>query len=638
MKNYFIKRIFSFIVFIGLLAIISTKSVLASQQVFFDDFNNASASAAQWITSGPQLFNGDGSQANWTFENGSYGMRIVNHGSQFNETIPKNWDQSIKNYIYEVDMKLLNGVDTNLVFRYRDHNNWYGIHGINNENKLVLQKAGGVWSTTPPEKSYHFNLGEWYHFRIEVKGENIKVSINNTLIWDIVDVNTTLVEGSPGLQASTGATTSVEVWFDNIVVTSIDNTLPVPYFSQNDLPWGPTEYDHAQSLGIHNPTMDRWGCKVTSTAMILNYHGMTQFADGTPINPGTLNDWLNNNNGYLTGIGKDGPYSYIDMSKIPTLTKELYEANKSAVKLEYNSFDTIDATATATLNDDLLVKKIPDILRVQNASTSSHFVVATGINNNIYSINDPEWKVPDLSSFNNSFTRIDRLVPSHTNLSFITIVTNPSVDIVITDPQGRKTGRQYEKYGFITEFKEIPNATYNFEAPISNLNSLGKQENLGTGVNVFMLPKPDDGNYQIAASSKNDQEYTINISTMDVNGNNALVKSLGTVSSGKDDAFGLSYSQSTATSSAKRSVTFDSTIQDIKEAQTLGLINNILAKTLILTIKNADKQANNGHKQIALIELTAAQVLLDEGKKLNLVDKNEYEILAYDLNYLKTNL
>ncbi|TSC63833.1 MAG: Uncharacterized protein G01um101493_322, partial [Microgenomates group bacterium Gr01-1014_93] len=36
--------------------------------------------------------------------------------------------------------------------------------------------------------------------------------------------------------------------------------LPVPYFSQNVLPWGPTEYDHAQSIGLSPITMERWGC------------------------------------------------------------------------------------------------------------------------------------------------------------------------------------------------------------------------------------------------------------------------------------------------------------------------------------------------------------------------------------------
>jgi len=371
--------------------------------------------------------------------------------------------------------------------------------------------------------------------------------------------------------------------------------------------------------------------------MILNYHGMTQFADGTPINPGTLNDWLNNHNGYLTGTDSDGPYSYLDMSKIPQLTKDLFTASKSAVKLEYEYILDINASSTATLNDDLLVKKTPDILQVENASTSSHFVVATGLNDGIYNINDPEWNVPNLSSFNNSYKRIDRLIPTHTNLSFITIASNPSVDLLVTDSLGRKTGEHIESDSSETSFNDIPNASYSFEAPISNPDSSGVQQQLGTGVNVFMLPKPGDGKYHIETSSKTAQQYTINISTITASGSGSLAKTASTVSPGQDETFDLNFSQD-ATASSQRIVTFDSTIQDIKEAQSLGLINPILAKTLIVTLKNAEKQANSGHKKLALLELLTARILLDEGKKHNLVDANEYETLTYDLNYLKTHL
>ena len=52
---------------------------------------------------------------------------------------------------------------------------------------------------------------------------------------------------------------------------------------------------------------------------------MTEFEDGTPINPGTLNDWLKDedNGGYSYGGSGDNAYSTIIWPVIGPLTKEL---------------------------------------------------------------------------------------------------------------------------------------------------------------------------------------------------------------------------------------------------------------------------------------------------------------------------
>ena len=139
--KYIFRFIFALIIFF-----FSPK--VANSQNFVDNFDDPLISANQWITVGPQLFNGDGSFANWTFKDNMYGMTINNRGSQFNESVPSNtvWNDLWKNYIFEVDFILRDGpnpsykpVDTNLVFRYIDHGKWYGIHGINDEKKLILQ-------------------------------------------------------------------------------------------------------------------------------------------------------------------------------------------------------------------------------------------------------------------------------------------------------------------------------------------------------------------------------------------------------------------------------------------------------------------------------------------------------------------
>jgi len=51
-----------------------------------------------------------------------------------------------------------------------------------------------------------------------------------------------ILQGRIALQASAGGDPTSETYFDNIVVTSLEeNNLNVPYCSQNSLPWGPTE-------------------------------------------------------------------------------------------------------------------------------------------------------------------------------------------------------------------------------------------------------------------------------------------------------------------------------------------------------------------------------------------------------------
>lgn len=423
------------------------------------------------------------------------------------------------------------------------------------------------------------------------------------------------------------------VYFTNIGITN--SILPVPYFSQNALPWGPSEYDHAISLGFSNTTMDRWGCAVTSAAMVLNFHGMTQFSNNTALNPGTLNDWLKTHNGYLTGDSGNAAYSYLSWPAISKLTKDLFNAGKSNIKLMHKRAYP-SANTTVLLNDDLNIRKFPDILYVNNASTSGHFVVAKGVLGNTYAINDPEWNVSDLSSFNNAYTQVDRYIPSNTNLSYIALVVNPEVELLLIDYLGRKTGKQIVN-GLIQEFNEIPEATYTFEAPISNPNDKGHIENLGTGVNVLLIPEPVDGNYQLLASSQTTEGYTINIALFDQDGDIVLYKPVGAVRPNQDDFFDISYSQ-TDNTNAMNIITFQSTIDDIHEAQNENFITKeSLASKLIKIIQKAEDEVLDGKLVLALRRLEQFERTINRNRGDEILE-TAYQILLYDVTFLKENL
>lgn len=616
------------------LVFITPKETFASHFSFEDDFNNPATSSTDWVTSGPQLLNGDNSPANWKFENGTATMKIVNKGFQFNELIPTSWDSEIKDYEMEVDVKLINGVDTNLVFRYQDHGNWYGIHGINNENKLILQKAGGSWFTVPPVKAFTFTPNTFYKFKILVKDENIKIYINNNLYWDITDTGTHLTHGAPGLQASTGAINSSEVAFDNFKVTSIDNTLPVPYYSQNDNPWGPQEYDSGISLGMDDPTMNRWGCAVTSAAMILNYHKMNNFGsqfNNQPINPGTLNEWLKANGGYTS-------HGTIIWGAIGTLSQRLYNIGLASYKLTAQPF-----ADHSLLEEDLIEKEqfgstiaAPAILKVTKAGlTTSHYVVATGFNDQSITINDPEsWKYPDLSHYDNdNFIDLHRYIPSQTDLSQIYLAVNPNTELLITDTQGRKTGRIVED-GEVRVFNEIPNAVYTFEEPISNPNENGELEEFGTGANIFYLPTPDLGNYLIKVSSLSvNTDYKVDVSNFEKDGDFTTSIIGGITGHINPDTFQIQYSQEEE-SVVEKVVTFDSALADLEELWEAKEITNMGAyKSLDAVLSNAKRFAERNQQKPLDSSLELFEKSIKTHKKF--ISSQAAEILQYNVDYLQ---
>lgn len=405
---------------------------------------------------------------------------------------------------------------------------------------------------------------------------------------------------------------------------SID--LNVPYFNQNDSPWGSTEYNHSIKLGFSDPTMDRWGCAVTSAVMILNFHNIKEMPDGKDLDPGSLNVWLKNNNGYAIGYkNMDGWYSYLKFPSISTLTQKIFVRGKSDTKLEYKRAKT---NLTQTLDSDLSIEKFPDIIKVSNNQTSSHFVVAKGKSNNTYLINDPEWNYPTLESFNNNaFSQLDRFVPSNTNLSYLLAVVNPSIEMMITAPDNKKTGKNLSNN---EELNEIDNASYSLQLPINNPNDNDQNENLGTGVNEFLLSQPADGNYEIKLSSEENGFYEINLATFKKNGDNDSNYIRGIITEENDEALIINYSQSENSYISK---TFGDLIKDLNELKELnqfknnGIYNSLLTKATAAQLVNfvSEKTSNN------ILEAMLNEIKAQRGKGIT---EDAYQVLFYNINYL----
>jgi pimeloyl-ACP methyl ester carboxylesterase len=199
--------------FFFLLASLFTKTVFA-ETLFFDDFESGNAN--NWAPS----------SSDWVVlpinESNRYGT-VISAPSTTRESYAGdiNW----QNYIYEVDMLALEGDDKNLIFRVIDNDTKYGLH---------MRRDLAVLEIYDPKRGYfeEFNYeasfvnDTLYHLKIVVNRENIKVYSNNNLLFDYTDTGTNITHGKIGLRVTTGAAYPSSVWFDNILVRSLEEPIP----------------------------------------------------------------------------------------------------------------------------------------------------------------------------------------------------------------------------------------------------------------------------------------------------------------------------------------------------------------------------------------------------------------------------
>jgi len=309
--------------------------------------------------------------------------------------------------------------------------------------------------------------------------------------------------------------------------------------------------------------MQDQGCAVTSAAMVLNYHGMNHFIDGTLIDPGSLNQWFKSNGGYLEGYNKNGePYSFLNFMKIGQLSRLLFVNGKAPYKLEVKISKAVD-----TLDSDLLEGN-PQILKVRKTGlTNSHFIVATGKDGDDYRINDPEGWSDSLSFFTSPHLGSYRFIKSNTNLSYIVLVANPQVEILVTDSYGRRTGKIIENSN-VYDFNEIPTAIYQYEDPISNPYD-GSPKNFGIDVNAFYLPKPENSNYIITLSSNEIESYILNANFMRGDGEDENYIYKRAVSIDRKESITVGYTQTSKVIERTRT-TFSYVVEDIQLLYSLG--------------------------------------------------------------------
>lgn len=590
----------------------------ANSIIFYDDFTDANANGWEEHL---------GYGGSWKVENGEY-IGSVSYNSwgsaTYSLTGNVNWD----NYILELKFKNISGIDKVVKFRYNSQYEHYAFNLRSGYNDLVVGKGsprGGGWIKSVSVENF---TGVWYKIKVVLNGTKIQIYIDDQLKFDFDDTDRPILNGKIGLEVWPGAAAAVTtVAFDDVMVTSLDsasNLLPVPYFSQRDPAWGQDEYDHATKwvdMG-EEPTMEWWGCALTSGAMTARYFGLGKTPYNEELTPKTLNNWMKDQN---DANFRNGAMNWQLLSRMSAKTADLFGTNKLDLSLSKvaNNFPKLDAILTQESNS---FPGLPGILEVTHpvSPNGKHFVVAKGQSGATFGINDPYDQNKNLLSaipYNNSFDKMVWYEPTHSNLSTIFLVVENDIDIRVLH-QNTFIGEQFD------------------------LNPLGADGGIGgeSGeiLRMFYLEKPTSGYYSIGLSTDSPQpeSYRLDIYLYDRNAEVKMATFIGWVGPGDFDDVYVDFDLEDARNSRvyRPIVTFNTLREDINLSHLLGWIDNKGITTSLLAkvdaAENTSQKSNkNGEENILNALLT--QLGAQEGKQ---VDYSAYELLEADIETLLSQL
>ena len=379
------------------------------------------------------------------------------------------------------------------------------------------------------------------------------------------------------------------------------NFLPIPLLKQTSNPWQSEEYDSAHIWNPNDPTINAWGCAMTSAAMVFKYYGINKLPDGTNLDPGSLNTWLKNQPDGYVGTG------WVNWLALARLSRIAGSINNII------NFDALEYVRDAGNDQTQLTTDInnghPDILE-----EPGHFIVGKGINDTTFDINDPYYNRLTLNDgYHNSFLSLGRYVPGHTDLSYIMLTADPGLNLSVKDNSGNPVGSSF------------------IQSPITDPVNTNKTN---SAIKIYYLPKPSTNIYTVTVSGTNGL-FTIEAYLYDSQGNPKILNLSGFGTS----LFQINFNKlANANSTVVKQVTFASVIQDIKSAQNLHLINSGLAIALLSILTQAQQQSVK-HPEIAKTILAGGIKLLNDSNPHSvLISQETFLILLADFSALENSL
>lgn len=350
--------------------------------------------------------------------------------------------------------------------------------------------------------------------------------------------------------------------------------LDVPDIKQYSPPWNDDVYDQA-SVWSNNPTIERWGCALTSATMVLRYYGHSVSPDG-------LNDWL-----------KTQPDGYVGQGLINWLAISRYTRENdsdNSPTLEYVRL----GSAVGNLDDELNANR-PGILQ-----EPGHFVVGKSKLAASYGINDPAFADRiTLASYNNAFLSLGSYRESHTDLSYVMLTTNLGVDVALA---GSST--------FVDE-------------PLKD--DIGGTT-AGKSIKTVLLAKPALGTYLVDVSG-NPGVYGLGVYLYNNDGNPTIKQISGVLGSGETDQIELTIGTENR---IDPKITFESLIKDLDALYKARLIKFFLYQSLRSNLMLQGRQTQEQKLNGALTFI--------KNQSPRFIDPAAASVLRFDINFLLENL
>jgi len=474
------------------------------QEHFSDDSLNRweffPAEQKWWQTQGPAPPNSD-----QPFQDSQIFTAHLPKGMTRSMVVPKTefWPEDLTDYDFSFQYRMTAGVDTNFLFNFRDEANWYEFHLKYDSYQLVRVEDGRVTlHTFGPAK---FKSGEWHKITIRVYQDVIQLYIDEQLIASQVDwTHDQHSQGRAGLRATTGLVFPTEVSYAHLTVREI---LPAPpagsvashltHWFQTDARWASAEYDQAHDWAAkyqESDQFDRWGCLVTSLAMILHFHSLTTLPDGRLLQPGTLNDWLKEQPDGFLG---EGLVNWLAITRLSWQISQQLGTPKLEFRAETNS--PMKAAQSALARQEPVILQLP-----------GHFLVGTDLIHNSQDIflADPFFGQRRLDQHPLQPLISTRLLtPSQTDLSYLLIVHPPEVTVELFE--STQTTQPISPLPMITVADDI--------FPPDSESPTGRQPPLPNQAQLLQsyLPKPTSGQYQLKLSSQTPASYPISVYAYD---------------------------------------------------------------------------------------------------------------------------
>jgi hypothetical protein len=123
-------------------------------------------------------------------------------------------------YAVEVDVHGERGVDKGVAVRI-ENGKGVGVDLRSDGYNDVVMYRGFTQLGRAPSPNRN---GKWYRLRVEVQGNHYRVYVNRALKLEYVDPNGERPAGRVALAAYTGGIGECVIWFDNLVVTTLDRS------------------------------------------------------------------------------------------------------------------------------------------------------------------------------------------------------------------------------------------------------------------------------------------------------------------------------------------------------------------------------------------------------------------------------